>query len=174
MGTTLVMVGACTRIEKLKRKEIIIVDQTTMIATTTVKEIGQILIGRSKGALLRILGVTGIMTNDVMIMMNVGMTAGMTVEIVVIAVIRNGPMIVKGHRGHLGKKNQGLLKDPRLIMTTHSGIPNGKEWKCRKKQKHWKKEENISSMRKRTNRPKYWPKKRNGKENDHLLQKVWN
>merc|ERR1712008_361942 len=133
------------------KKEIIIVDQTTMIATTTVKEIGQILIGRSKGELLRILGVTGIMTNDVMTMMNVGMTigmiigmiagmtaemtagmttvsvmtaemtaemtAGMTIEIVVIAVIRNGPMIGKGHRGHLGKKNQGLLKDPRLIMT---------------------------------------------------------
>ena len=35
--TTLVMVAACTRIEKLKKKEIIIVDQTTMIATTTVK-----------------------------------------------------------------------------------------------------------------------------------------
>merc|ERR1712008_117695 len=119
------------------KKEIIIVDQTTMIATTTVKEIGQILIGRSKGELLRILGVTGIMTNDVMTMMNVGMTigmiagmtaemtagmttvsvmtaemtAGMTIEIVVIAVIRNELMIGKGHRGHLGKKNQGLLKD---------------------------------------------------------------
>merc|ERR1711956_28570 len=184
------------------KKEIIIVDQTTMIATTTVKEIGQILIGRSKGELLRILGVTGIMTNDVMTMMNVGMTvemtvgmtaamiigmiagmtaemtaemtAGMTIEIVVIAVIRNELMIGKGHRGHLGKKNQGLLKDPHLIMTTHSGIPNGKEWKCRKKLKHWRKEENISSMRKRTKRPKYWPKRKNGKENDHLLQKVWN
>merc|ERR1712008_347308 len=122
--TTLVMVAACTRIEKLKKKEIIIVDQK-MIATTTVKEIGQILIRRSKGELLRILGVTGIMTNDVMTMMNVGMTVemtvgmtaamiigmiiGMTTEIVVIEVIRNGPMIVKGHRGHLGKKNQGLL-----------------------------------------------------------------
>ena len=34
--TTLVMVAACTRIEKLKKKEIIIVDQK-MIATTTVK-----------------------------------------------------------------------------------------------------------------------------------------
>merc|ERR1712008_493459 len=106
------------------------------IATTTVKEIGQILIGRSKGELLRILGVTGIMTNDVMTMMNVGMTvemtvemtAGMTIEIVVIEVIRNELMIGKGHRGHLGKKNQGLLKDPHLIMPTHSGIPNGKEW----------------------------------------------
>merc|ERR1711956_178739 len=108
--------------------EIIIVDQK-MIATTTVKEIGQILIGRSKGELLRILGVTGIMTNDVMTMMNVGMTAemtvgmtagmtpvsvmtaemtaGMTIEIVVIEVIRNELMIGKGHRGHLGKKNQG-------------------------------------------------------------------
>merc|ERR1712008_54011 len=113
------------------KKEIIIVDQTTMIATTTVKEIGQILIGRSKGELLRILGVTGIMTNDVMTMMNVGMTvemtvgmtaamiigmiigmiagmtaemtAGRTTEIVVIEVIRNELMIGKGHRGHLGK-----------------------------------------------------------------------
>merc|ERR1712129_433857 len=102
------------------------------------------------------------------------MTAGMTIEIVVIEVIRNGPMIGKGHRGHLGKKNQGLLKDPHLIMTTHSGIPNGKEWKCRKKLKHWRKEENISSMRKRIKRPKYWPKRKNGKENGHLLQKVWN
>ena len=35
--TTLVMVAACTRIEKLKKKGIIIVDQTTMIATTTAK-----------------------------------------------------------------------------------------------------------------------------------------
>ena len=43
------------------------------------QEIGQILIGRSKGELLRILGVTGIMTNDVMTMMNVGMTVEMTV-----------------------------------------------------------------------------------------------
>merc|ERR1712086_1232400 len=106
--------------------------------------------------------------------MTAEMTAGMTTEIVVIAVIRNEQMIVKGHRGHLGKKNQGLLKDPRLIMMTHSGTRNGKEWKCRKKQKHWRKEENISSMRKRTKRPKYWPKRKNGKENDHLLQKVWN
>ena len=69
--------------------------------------------------------------------MTAEMTAGMTIEIVVIEVIRNELMIGKGHRGHLGKKNQGLLKDPHLIMTTHSGIPNGKEWKCRKKQKHW-------------------------------------
>merc|ERR1712083_1019982 len=124
----------------------------------------------------RILGMKGVMTNDVMITMTVGMTAamiigmitgmiaGMTAEMTVamtggtIAEMTGGMtivsvmtaemtagMTVKGHRGHLGKKNQGLLKDPHLIMTTHSGIPNGKEWKCRKKLTHWKKEENISS-----------------------------
>merc|ERR1712008_404020 len=105
------------------------------------------------------------------------MTAGMTVVMTTVSVMTAGMtvgMIGKGHRGRLGKKNQGLLKDPRLIMTTHSGTQNGKEWKCRKKQKHWKKEENISSMTKRIVRPKYLPKRKNEKENDHQLQKVRN
>merc|ERR1711934_1190034 len=101
------------------------------------------------------------------------MTARMTTVSVMTAEMTAG-MIGKGHQGHLGKKNQGLLKDPRLIMMTHSGIPNGKEWKCRKKLTHWKKEENISSMTKRIKRPKYWPKRKDGKENGPLLQKVWN
>merc|ERR1740123_2848814 len=99
--TTLVMVVACTRIEKLKKKEIIIADQT-MIATTIVKEIGRILSAGSKGEPLRILGMKGVMTKDVMITMTAEMTVG---------------MIGKGHQGHLSKKNQGLLKDPHLIMT---------------------------------------------------------
>merc|ERR1712051_1023493 len=106
-------------------------------------------------------------TVTMIIGMIIGMIAGMTAEMTV-------GMIGKGHQGHLGKKNQGLLKDPRLIMTTHSGIPNGKEWKCRKKLTHWKKEENIFSMTKRIKRPKYWPKRKDGKENGPPLQKVWN
>merc|ERR1740122_838817 len=115
------------------------------------------------------------MTNDVMITMTVGMTAemtaGMTVAMIIgmitgmiagmtaeMTVAMTGGsvmtaemtvgMIGKGHQGHLSKKNQGLLKDPHLIMTIHSGIPNGKEWKCRKKLTHCIKEENISSMTK--------------------------
>merc|ERR1712037_458820 len=114
-------------------------------------------------------GMKGVMTNDVMITMIVGMTAamiigmiigmiaGMTAEMTVamtggmtaemtagmtIVSVMTAEMIAvmigKGHRGHLGKKNQGLPKDPRLIMMTHSGIPSGKEWKCRKKLTHWK------------------------------------
>merc|ERR1712083_1105916 len=160
-----------------------------MIGTTIVKEIGRIQSAGSKGELLRILGMKGVMTNDVMITMTVGMTAGMTVAMIIgmiagmiagmtggmtIVSVMTAGMIGKGHRGHLGRKNQGLLKDPHLIMTTHSGIPNGKEWKCRKKLTHWKKEENISSMTKRIKRPKYWPKRKDGKEIGHLLQKVWN
>merc|ERR1712210_150760 len=106
------------------------------------------------------------MTNDVMITMIVGMTGEMTVGMTVAMIIGMiTGMTGKGHRGHLGKKNRGLQKDPHLIMMTHSGIPNGKEWKCRKKLTHWKKEENISSMTKR--------KRKDGKENDPLLQKVW-
>merc|ERR1712083_920166 len=101
--------------------------------------------------------------------MTAEMTGGMTIVSVMTAEMTAG-MIGKGHRGHLGRKNQGLLKDPHLIMTTHSGIPNGKEWKCRKKLTHWKKEENISSMTKRIKRPKYWPKRKDGKEIGHLLQ----
>ena len=82
-------------------------------------------------------GMTARMTTGMTAGMTTGMTAGMIIEIVVTAVIRNELMTVKGHQGHLGKKNQGLLKDPRLIMTIHSGIPNGKEWKCRKKLTQW-------------------------------------
>merc|ERR1711990_533038 len=106
-----------------------------------------------------ITGMIAGMTGEMTVAMTGGMTAGMT---------------GKGHRGHLGKKNRGLQKDPHLIMMTHFGTPNGKEWKCRKKLTHWKKEENISSMTKRIKRPKYWPKRKDGKENGHLLQKVWN
>ena len=64
------------------------------------------------------------------------MTGGMTIVSVMTAEMTAG-MIGKGHRGHLGRKNQGLQKDPHLIMTTHFGTPNGKEWKCRKKLTHW-------------------------------------
>merc|ERR550534_2965405 len=118
-------------------------------------------------------GMTVAMIIGMIIGMIAGMTAGMTIVSVMTAEMTAG-MTGKGHRGHLGKKNQGLLKDPHLIMMTHSGIPNGKEWKCRKKLTQWKKEENISSMTKRIKRPKYWPKRKEGKENGPLLQKVWN
>ena len=76
------------------------------------------------------------MTAEMTVAMTAEMTAGMTTVSVMTAEMTVG-MIGKGHRGHLGKKNQGLLKDPRLIMTTLSGIPNGKEWKCRKKLTQW-------------------------------------
>merc|ERR1712037_961006 len=97
----------------------ITVDQTT-IATTIVKEIGRILSAGSKGELPRILGMKGVMTNDVMITMTAEMTAEMTIVSVMTAEMTAG-MIGKGHRGHLGKKNRGLQKDPHLIMMTDSG-----------------------------------------------------
>ena len=80
------------------------------------------------------------MTAEMTVAMTGGMTAEMTAGMTTVSVMTaemTAGMIGKGHRGHLGKKNQGLLKDPRLIMMTHSGIPNGKEWKCRKKLTQW-------------------------------------
>ena len=83
-----------------------------------------------------IAGMTAEMTVAMTGGMTAEMTAGMTIVSVMTAEMTAG-MIGKGHRGHLGKKNRGLQKDPHLIMMTHSGIPNGKEWKCRKKLTHW-------------------------------------
>ena len=86
------------------------------------------------------LGMIAGMTAEMTVAMTGAMTAEMTAEMTIVSVMTAemiAGMIGKGHQGHLGKKNQGLLKDPRLIMTTHSGIPNGKEWKCRKKLTHW-------------------------------------
>merc|ERR1712172_59336 len=101
-------------------------------------------------------GMTAEMTVAMIIGMIAGMIAGMTGAMTIVSVMTaemTAGMTGKGHRGHLGRKNRGLQKDPHLIMTTHSGIPNGKEWKCRKKLTHWKKEENISSMTNRIKRP---------------------
>ena len=83
---------------------------------------------------------TGAMTGVMTAEMTGGMTGGMIAEMTIVSVMTaemTAGMIGKGHRGHLGKKNRGLQKDPHLIMMTHSGIPNGKEWKCRKKLTHW-------------------------------------
>ena len=76
------------------------------------------------------------MTAEMTVAMTGGMIAEMTGGMTIVSVMTAG-MTGKGHRGHLGRKNRGLQKDPHLIMTTHSGIPNGKEWKCRKKLTHW-------------------------------------
>ena len=86
------------------------------------------------------LGMIAGMTAEMTVAMTGGMTAEMTAGMTIVSVMTaemTAGMIGKGHRGHLGKKNQGLLKDPHLIMMTHSGIPNGKEWKCRKKLTQW-------------------------------------
>ena len=83
-----------------------------------------------------IAGMTAEMTVAMTGGMTAEMTAGMTIVSVMTAEMIAG-MIGKGHQGHLGKKNRGLQKDPHLIMTTHFGTPNGKEWKCRKKLTHW-------------------------------------
>ena len=46
-------------------------------------------------------------------------------------------MIIIGHPDQLDRMSKGLLKDPRLTMKTHSGIPDGREWKCRRKLMLW-------------------------------------
>ena len=86
------------------------------------------------------LGMIAGMTAEMTVAMTGGMTAEMTAGMTTVSVMTaemTAGMIGKGHRGHLSKKNQGLQKDPHLIMTIHSGTPNGKEWKCRKKLTHW-------------------------------------
>jgi len=63
-------------------------------------------------------------------------------------------VIIIGHPDQLDRMSKGHLKDPRLTMKTHSGIPDGREWKCRKKPKLWKSEESISLTRKENERPR--------------------
>merc|ERR1711899_120915 len=63
-------------------------------------------------------------------------------------------VIIIGHPDQLDRMSKGLLKDPHLTMKTPSGIPDGREWKCRKKLMLWKKEESISLTRKENERPR--------------------
>merc|ERR1712156_909000 len=63
-------------------------------------------------------------------------------------------VIIIGLQDQLDRMGKGLLKDPRLTMKTHSGIPDGREWKCRKKLMLWKKEESISLTKKENERPR--------------------
>merc|ERR1711962_1764239 len=85
---------------------------------------------------------------DIGITMIIGIGVGIDPGIGMIGVI------IIGRQDQLDRMSKGLLKDPRLTMKTHYGIPDGREWKCRKKLMLWKKEENISLTRKENGRPR--------------------
>merc|ERR1711962_490807 len=78
----------------------------------------------------------------------IGIGVGIDPEIGMIGVI------IIGRQDQLDRMSKGLLKDPRRTMKTHSGIPDGREWKCRKKLMLWKKEESISLTRKENGKPR--------------------
>merc|ERR1719394_2144613 len=86
--------------------------------------------------------------------MTAATTAAMTAETIAAMIAIGGvtaemiAAIVETGQGHR-EKRLDPPKDLALIMRMHFGIQNGKEWKCRKKLMHWKKEESIFSMRKK-------------------------
>merc|ERR1712156_497341 len=85
---------------------------------------------------------------EITMIIGIGIGVGIDLGIGMIGVI------IIGHLDQLDRMSKGLLKDPRLTMKTLSGIPDGREWKCRKKLMLWKKEESISLTRKENERPR--------------------
>merc|ERR1711962_1212555 len=84
----------------------------------------------------------------IIMIIGIGIVVGIDPEIGMIGVI------IIGHPDQLDRMSKRLLKDPRQTMKTHSGIPDGREWKCRKKLMLWKKEESISLTRKENGKPR--------------------
>ena len=54
-----------------------------------------------------------------------------------ITVVALSDRINSVHQDHQDKMSNGLQKDRRLTMMIHSGILDGKEWKCRKRPMLW-------------------------------------
>ena len=78
--------------------------------------------------------------NKLDIMMTVGIkvetTVG-TIETIMITVVALSDRINSVHQDPPDKMSNDLQKDRRLTMRIHSGILDGKEWKCRKRPTHW-------------------------------------
>ena len=146
-------------IDILRMKEMLTIAAQTMI-TIAVLEIGRILIDE----MIEIIGTNlseiqdqtivieeVIPTNliEIMAIDTTRLVKGIKIDIMIIGtimaidlhrmitVVALSDRINSVHQDHPDKMSNGLQKDRRLTMRIHSGILDGKEWKCRKRPTHW-------------------------------------